>query len=354
MKICLLAPANNPHTKKIAHSLCNKGYEIYIYTFHPASLHGVQTVYFPPLVKPLGKINYILQSQKIKRYLDRLKPDILHAHYVSSYGVVGYLTRYRPLVISVWGKDIYDAPENPVLGYLIKRSLAKADYVLSTSKTMAKRTREFVKKEIAITPFGIDLTKFYPQERSLRKVFVIGTARGLAPKYGIDYLVKAFAIVVREIPCAQLYIAGTGPQRSKLTNMASELGVAANVKFFGFINPDRMPEFISGLDVFVMPSISESESFGVAALEAQACGIPVIASEIGGLRETVVDSSTGYLVPPKDINAIAEKILIFFKKRDLLVNMGQAGVRFVKENYDWQENIKIIEKVYENIHVKSR
>ncbi len=310
MKICLLAPANNPHTQKIAYTLKQKGYKINICTFHNAYLPGMDVKYFAPLINPLGKINYILNSQLIKKFLKVIKPDILHAHYVSNYGVVGYLTGYHPFIISVWGSDIYDKPSNIILKHLIKRALASCNKILSTSKTMAEQTKKFVKsRDIIITPFGVDLTKFYQRERKNSNKFAIGTARGLVPKYAIRYLLKAFAIFSKENPLSELHIAGEGPQKKELIRLSQNLGVSNKVKFYGYINPDNIPEFLSMLDVFCMPSVEESESFGVAVLEAQACGIPVIASKTGGLHETILNGKTGFLVPPKDPKFIAEKFI---------------------------------------------
>ncbi|MGQ9817834.1 MAG: glycosyltransferase, partial [bacterium] len=273
MKICLLAPANNPHTQKIAYTLSSKGYKVVICTFHNAMLDGIVVKYFSPHYNLLGKANYLLNLPTIKNYLKEIKPDILHAHYVSSYGVVGYLTRYRPLIISVWGMDIYEATRNFFLQYMIKKSLRNADYVLSTSNTMAKRIKHFVERNIIVTPFGVNLSKFYPRPKQTTNKFIIGTARRLSPKYGLDYLIRAFSVFANMASDAELHIAGDGPQRNELITLATNLKIDSKVKFYGFVSPQLMPEFLSNLDVFVIPSISESESFGVAALEAQACGI---------------------------------------------------------------------------------
>lgn len=348
MKICLLAPASNPHTQKIAYTLKQKGYGINICTFHNAHLPGIDIKYFPPLIKYIGKVNYILNSQFVKKYLKVTKPDVLHAHFVSSYGVTGFLTGYHPFIVSVWGTDIYDAPNNIILRYLIKRTLVNSDRILSTSKIMVEQTKKFVMdKEIILSPFGIDLTKFYPRSKKKSNKFIIGTARSLAPKYGIKYLLEAFAIFSKKISNTDLHIAGEGHQRSELINLSKNLGIINKVKFFGFIMPDKMPQFLSRLDVFCMPSIKES--FGVAALEAQACGKPVVASKIGGLHETIVDGKTGFLVPPKNPAAIAEKFRLLYRNNQTLINMGYNCVRFVKEKYDWSSNFKIITEVYDDL-----
>ena len=295
-------------------------------------------------------MNYLLNAYLIKKYLQLINPDILHAHYVSSYGVTGFLTGFHPYVISVWGKDIYDAPKNLILKFLIKKALRNADYILSTSRTMVKQTKKFVtNKKIVVTPFGIDLTKFYPRNKKNSGRFIIGTARGLMPKYGIKYLVEAFAMFTKAVQNAELHIAGDGPQKDELISFTHELKIADVTKFWGFIVPGRIPEFLSNLDVFCMPSIDDSESFGVAALEAQACGIPVIASNVGGLPETIVDFKTGFLVPPRNPTAIAEKILFLYKNPEIRFHMGIESFNFVKTYYNWADNIKIIEQSYESL-----
>lgn len=350
MKICLLAPANNPHTQKIAYSLQQRNYTVDICTFHNSQLSGINVRYFPPVINCLGKFNYILNSNTIRKYLKKTKPDILHAHYVSSYGVAGSLTGFHPLIISVWGKDIYDAPNNIFLRALIKRALANADAVLSTSKTMAIRTKRFLmNKQITVTPFGIDTSKFYPRVYCKIDKFAVGTARTLAPKYGIKYLIDAFAILLKATPNSELHIAGDGPQKNELINQCCDLGISDKVKFHGFINPTKMPEFLSKLSVFCMPSIEESESFGVASLEAQACGVPVIVSKIGGLPETVVANETGFLVPPGNSLAIAEKLIFLLRNKKILTYMASKCSYFVRKQYDWSRNIEVITKVYRDL-----
>ncbi len=345
MKICLLAPANNIHTQKIAYSLLRGGYEVIICTFHNAKISGIKVIYFPPIISIFKKLNYIFNIPRLKKIINDINPDVLHAHYVSSYGVVGYLTKFHPLIISVWGSDIYDAPKNPIFKFFIKLALVKAEAVLSTSKTMVRQTQRFVSnKEIVVTPFGVELSKFYPTKKQDNSKFIIGTARTLTRKYGIKYLIRAFSIFLKEVANAQLVIVGNGPQKNELMNIAKKLGIEKSVKFLGFIRHDRLPKIIANMDVFCMPSIRES--FGVAALEAQACSIPVISSNVGGLSETIIDGKTGFLVKPKDPYAIVDKCLFLYKNPVVRKNMGEEARKFVTKYYNWSNNIKIIKRIY--------
>jgi len=348
IKICLLAPANSIHAQKIARSLGYDGYEVVVCTLHNAEIKDINIVYFPPVIPVLGKlINYILNISRIKKTIKNMKPDILHAHYISTYGIIGYFVKYRPFVVSVWGTDIYERIKNPIINFFVRRTLANADAVLSNSKTMACHTRKFTNKKIYFTPFGVDLSNFFPAKKKDNARFVVGTARRLAPIYGIKYLIEAFASFLKKAPCAKLLIVGDGPQKSELIELAKKLEIGDSVLFLGFVHHPNVPEIVKQMDVFCMPS--EREGFGVAALEAQACGIPVIASNVGGLPEAIAQNKTGFLIEPKNPEAIAEKLLFFYSNPVARKKMGREARKFVAKHYNWDENIKIIENIYKNL-----
>ncbi|MGC8870836.1 MAG: glycosyltransferase, partial [Brevinematia bacterium] len=115
MKICLLAPANSVHTLKIAYSLKESNNDVFIISFHKPRVKDLEILYIPPIMSPLGKLNYLLHIPKIKKILEQSHPDILHAHYVSSYGFVGSLLNYHPFIVSVWGSDIFNFPKKSFL-----------------------------------------------------------------------------------------------------------------------------------------------------------------------------------------------------------------------------------------------
>jgi len=111
MKVCLLAPGNSVHTLKIAYSLREEGHEVLVLSFHEPKTKDRFIEYIEPLFPPLGKLNYIANVRRIKRIVNDFRPDILHAHYVSSYGFVGSLLDYHPFIISVWGTTFLTFPK---------------------------------------------------------------------------------------------------------------------------------------------------------------------------------------------------------------------------------------------------
>ena len=350
MKVCLLAPANSVHTQKIAYSLKEEGTDVLVISFHKPVVKDTNVVYLPPIIPILGKLNYFLSLYKIKKTVQRFCPDVLHAHYVSSYGLMGSFLKYHPFVISVWGSDIFNFPKKSFLHkYFVRYALKKADCVLSTSEIMALETRKYTDKDILITPFGVDCDKFRPKnELKPKDKIIIGTVKALEPKYGIEYLIRAFEILSlkhREMHL-ELHIAGKGSLEERLKKLSKELAIEDKVQFLGFIDHSKIPNVLNTFSVYVAVSIEESESFGVAVVEAEACGVPVVVSNIGGLPEVVKDGETGIIVPPKNPQATAEAIEKILFDSELYTRLSINARKFVLEKYDWEENVKVITHIY--------
>lgn len=203
-------------------------------------------------------------------------------------------------------------------------------------------------KEIFVTPFGIDTTKFTPKKNPLEEVHVIGTVKTLAPKYGIDTLIKAFAIVTNKLAdkSLKLVIVGDGSQRTELVNLAANLGIADKCEFLGKIPHNKVPEVLHSFDIYVALSESESESFGVAILEASACGLPVVVSDAGGLPEVVENGKTGIVVPRHDPEAASRAILSLISSSEIRCQFGQHGVERVKQLYSWEKSYEQLYYVF--------
>jgi glycosyltransferase involved in cell wall biosynthesis len=347
LRLCLLAPANSTHTQKWIDYLKGKGYEIHLFSFQFAEIEGVHIHY---LAAPL-KTFYFLHIPKIKLLVEKLKPDILHTHYASSYGFVGATSGFHPYIISVWGSDIVEFPKrSPIHRKILKYNLDHADRITATSKMLKRLTKELAssEKKVIRIPFGVDLNKFRPESiKNNNKGITLGVIKRLDPKYGIEYLIKAFALVEKRYSNTRLLIVGDGSLRSKLKKLSSQLGCDKKIKFLGNIPHFQIPKMLNEMDIFVMPSLQES--FGVAALEASACQLPVIASNVGGVPEVILDKKTGLLIPPQDPSAIAEAIIYLIENPDLRQKLGEFGRNFVMKNYNWHENAKRMENLYQEV-----
>lgn len=355
MKICYLSDASSIHTKKMCYFFKEKGYDISVISLNDGEIDGVKVYSMGMDIKNQGsfisKVGYLKYVMKMKNIVKEVNPDILHAHYASSYGLIGSFINYNKYILSVWGSDVYDFPRKSfVHKNILKYNLSKADILLSTSKAMVKETRKYTDKEIYITPFGVDVNKFKPNEigYSNNGELIIGTIKTLEEKYGIEYLIRAFHLVKKNNGNlnVKLKIAGKGSKEKELKMLCKELSIEDCVEFLGFISQDEVVEVLNSFDIAVFPSILDSESFGVAAVEAEACGVPVIVSDVEGLMESTKPEYSSLVFRKKDTKDLVEKIERLLLDDELRINMKKNARRYVEENYNYIDNFNYINDIY--------
>ncbi|MEQ8154573.1 MAG: glycosyltransferase family 4 protein [Clostridiaceae bacterium] len=362
MKICYLADANSSHTKKWCESFVKKGYDVSVISLSDGNIEGVK-VYSLDVDKnnvngksDLFKLNYLRKIQMVRKLVREIKPDILHAHYATSYGLLGSMASYSPYVLSVWGSDVYEFPrKSPIHSMLLKYNLAKADVLMSTSNCMAGELAQYTNKKIYITPFGVDMNKFKVKEKEGNEnEIVVGIVKSLEKVYGIDVLIKAFSIADRKLPYKnlKLKIGGKGTLEKELKDLASEKNLADKIEFLGFLSPEKVVTTFQSLDIAVFPSISES--FGVAAIEAEACGIPVIISDEEGLMEATDPGKSSIVVHKSDEDELAEAIMRLAGDEALRKDMGKAGRAYAEKNYNVINNFNYVEEIYKQITGSSK
>lgn len=363
MKLLILSNPDSAHTIKWVRGLAQKEIEILIFGFSQyesnaysdlpnVEVHSsnIENSIFKKSDGSWQKLVYLKSLKHLKSCIKKFQPDILHAHYASSYGLLGALSGFHPFIISVWGSDIYDFPRKSFLHKLIvKYNFKKADRILSTSNCMAEQTRKYTQKNITVTPFGIDLNIFRPFETERyfsKNDIVIGTIKTLEKIYGISYLINAFKLLKtkEEHQNLKLLIVGGGTQEAELKLLTKELGIDNEVVFTGFVSYNEMPKYYNMLDIYVALSISES--FGVAIIEASACEKPVVVSNVGGLPEVVEHGVTGFVVPKCDAQAAAEAINNLIINSNLRKDIGSAGRNRVKKFYNWQNNLEQMFEIY--------
>jgi L-malate glycosyltransferase len=382
MKIAYLAAASAIHTVRWVNALAQRGWTIFLITMHEGEepLHEKVQLFKLPISAPFG---YFSNVPFLKKLLKQLQPDLLHVHYATGYGTLGRLCGFQPVMLSVWGSDIFEFPKKSRWHRLwLVKNLQSATQIASTSQIMATATRKLCndfleqkrqlfpnfpikkggmssfRKPIAITPFGIDTRLFCPHSK-LRdnKVFKIGTVKTLAPKYGIDTLIHAFyqlrnTLAKRQSPLAQqlrLGIAGDGPQLAELQALVTQLGLNEVTEFVGYLPYAQVPAYLNQLDIYVAASRLDSESFGVAILEAAACGLPVVVSRVGGLPEVVEDGIMGLIVEKDNAEQFATALLTLVENPALCQQMGKSGRQHIIENYEWQDSVRILETIYQSM-----
>jgi glycosyltransferase involved in cell wall biosynthesis len=356
MRIAVLSAARSVHTVRWVNALAARGHEVELYSLsaHKAPYDDFDRSVGINYINGSGAAGYYFGARKLAELLHEFSPDVLSAHYATGYGTMARRCAVRPLLLSVWGADVYDFPEKGAINRrIVCRNLEAADAIASTSEIMAKRVKELCgEKTIYITPFGVDTQIFSPASGVRTGPVTIGTVKALEPKYGIEYLVKAFAMLrsrlTREGKMPEegirLVICGDGGRRAALETLAKELGISDCVTFVGKIPHDAVPDAIRGFDIFCSPSVLDSESFGVSAVEAMACGVPVVTSDVDGFREVVSDRETGFIVPRRDQVSLSNRLYELCIDAQLRTLMGAAGRRRVIEKYEWRDCVCAMEE----------
>lgn len=356
MKICYLAPAGNYHTKKWCKHFIDRGDEVHVISLLPGEIEGATVHYLDPGASATDseakKLLYLTKRSEVRRIVDQNDFDILHAHYASSYGLLAALSLKCDYFLSIWGSDVYDFPKtSPLHRAAIKYSLKRPAEVMSTSRAMAKEAQQYTNKEMVITPFGVDVDLFHPAQTRHNgdDRFIVGTVKSLESKYGIDTLLRGAAILHErrpEIPL-ELRIAGKGSLEGDLHALADELGLAEIVHWLGFISQEEAAEEWRNFDVATVTSESESESFGVSAVEAQASGTPLVITDIPGLMEACDGGRTAVVVKRSNPDILADALEKLYDQPSLREELGARGRRYVCDTYEVNSCFRIVEDRYQ-------
>lgn len=349
MKIAYLAGRDSVHTVRWVNEMTKRGHEIHLISMHhngPPLDKGVM-IHCLPIKAPWG---YLLNALILKRYLQLIDPELLHVHYASGYGTLGRLSGFHPLLLSCWGSDILCFPYEAIWKKkLLIKNILNADSVSSVCQLLKNEIYNLTNiSDTEVVPFGIDCSKFYPVSKDPSERIRIGTIKSLAPVYGISTLIKAFAICLNKgLQSAELVIVGSGPQENELRLLTRSLGIEEQIIFTGSISSEEVPVYLNSFDIFL--ALSESEGLSVSVMEASACQLPVIVSDVGGLPETLVNGKTGFVVPRNNPEEAAERIMQLAHNPTLRKEMGEAGRQFVMVNYEWGKNADNMERLYEEV-----
>ena len=362
MKLLILSDANSIHTQKWLSSLVKRGFNLHLFSlFKPSSQNAklyndlgiiVHTIDLKHKIRNLrnpniSKILYITSLHKLKNIVKTFSPQIIHAHYASSYGILAYLTHFKPTILSVWGTDIYDFPKrNFINKWILKKVVKSADCICSTSEAMRKIIiSDYARNDCYLIPFGVDINKFRPKTIE-NNTFTVGTIKTIESHNGIDTIIDAAKILVNDMNLLdiQFLIVGKGELLEKMKEKCRKYNLEKNIKFTGYIPHDKIVSYFQKLSVFI--AVSTRESFGVSILEAASCEIPAITSNVGGLPEVNKHLKTGYIIEANNGEMLSEKIIKLYKNDKLRKEMGKKARRMVIEKFDWNQNLEKMITIY--------
>jgi len=303
--------------------------------------------------------NDLALAAKMAEVARENKLDLLHVHYAIPYSVTGYLAKQilgdaaPKLVTTLHGTDITLIGQDRSFFEVTRFGIEHSDAVTSVSEFLQRMTADElqVKRPIEMIPNFIDLAVYCPR-RAYREQSAFAKpgekillhSSNLRPVKRVADVVRIFERVNREVPSV-LLMAGEGPERAAAQALARRLGVGDRVRFLG--QRESAAEITALADVFLLPS--ELESFGLAALEAMACAVPVIGSDTGGLPEVVKHAETGYLLPVGDIEGMAARTIEILKDDERGKEMGQAGRRRAAALFGADRVVSQYERLYERL-----
>jgi len=324
------------------------------------TFHRVETPTYPLFREP----HYLLSlANKIVNVSREERLDIVHAHYAIPHATAGYLARQvlaqtnggdvPRVVTTLHGTDITLLGNDPSYSEIVAFSIQQSDGVTTVSESLKADTyRELrVTRDIRVIPNFLDCSAYERRDVcNLRAKLapegqkIIIHVSNFRPVKRVAKVVEIFARVRRHVP-AKLLMVGDGPDLAEATRLSRSLDVADDVEFLG--EQDQVVPLLSAADVFLLPSVQES--FGLAALEAMACGVPVVASRVGGLPEVVEDGTTGFLHPPDDLESMAGSIVKLLTDQALHTRMSDAAARSARERFCDDRIVPMYEAFYQEI-----
>ncbi len=344
-------------TYNMADHLAQRGHEVHVITSHDAGLPELSKendFYIHripgPKIRFIGIVTFWV---KICLKIRKIKPDIFHAQSLLC-GIPALATKnFLKIPYVIWGQgsDIY--LPGRFTRITSKPILQNADAVLALTENMKQKMREIYDREISIVPNGIDLERFKISPESKKKdstktIIFVGR---LHPVKGVQYLIEAMAIVHQESPEVKLILVGDGEERELLENLTDSLGIRECVEFAGRVPHERVQDYMNQAEVFVLPSLSEG--FPVTILEAMACGLPIVATQVGGVPDVIKNGVNGYLVKAKDPNETVEALLKLLQDAQLRATISKTNKQKVDE-YSWGRVALALEKIYrESIELNS-
>ncbi len=335
-----------------AFSFCLKGLSSF-----PRStfLHPSELYYFS---------NY---GQKIAEVARAYESDVIHAHFGCPEGFAATLAKKsmkKPLVVTLHGSDILTDPSidygdrlQKAYDEKVRVVLESADKVIVASKAIYREALKTgcIPGKLLHIPNGIDLNRFrlnldgerIKKQLGIENRQVVFTLRALVPKNGVEYLIRSAKTVVEQVHDVAFVVGGDGFLRHDLEKLTKSLDLSDNVIFTEWIPEYNLPYYYAACDVFVIPSIIEG--FGLVTIEAMATGKPVIGTNVGGIPDTIEDEKNGYLVPPRDPESLAQKIILLLQDSELREKMGSNGRKMAEERFDINKRITGIMRVYSEL-----
>lgn len=366
-KVCHIGKASSIHVQRWVNFFAKEGWEVHLITFEPTkkeNLHPriIQHIVVPSPRKYLG---FLTASLGVRKILRKIKPDIIHAHAIPAYGIYARLyfiiKKNIPFIITAWGYWHVETHKG-IRRWLDKSTSRKADEIttlVSYMKDKLVKAFSLNPDKITVLSWGIDKDIFYRgykyEVRELKNRlaiaennFVVISNREMNPYYGIHYVIEAIPEVISKYPDTTFILRRCGGDleyEKELKQKAGKLGISRYVRFQSEFLPYKdVPVWLNTSDLSIMIPLTDQGPLSL--FESMICGCIVIATDIEGNREYITNEENGFLIPPKNSQVIAERIIYCIEHRDLKEKYYNINKQKIEENHIWQKNSKKMEQIY--------
>jgi len=378
-RVCLVTHYFPPHKGGIeqvsfeqSKRLTEMGYQIDVLTSKYEGrdrnpVKGIKIYHYPSLnvAKRFGVPYPIISFEAYKMFTKHIgECDLVHAHghvYMASClaGIVAKKLK-KPFIVTQHNTFIDYRSFLNVVEELNDQSIGKS--VLKNADkitTVSKETMKYVlrlgadKTKTQVIYNGVDIDTFRPVNKNESRTRlglpknrkIVLSVRRLVYKNGLGTLIESVPLVAKKHPDVLFVVAGKGPSRKLIEDRIKELGISQNTTLAGFVPDELLPVYYDAADYFLLPSAS-GEGLPLVLLEAMACGLPVIATAVGGTPEILKHNKNGILVPPINPKAMAEATSKLLSNEKLATTLGKEARRNVEDNYTWEENVRRLQAIY--------
>jgi glycosyltransferase involved in cell wall biosynthesis len=368
MRVIYFSQDYTPHDYRFLEKLAQTQHEVWYLRFeaNPAPL---ETRPLPSGIKVIdwlgnktynlpwwGKLKLFLDFRKVLRHFS---PDLIHAGPIPTCGFFTALAGFKPLLLMSWGSDILaKGNKNLIWRWMTKFTIKRADMIACDCLAVRDRIVEltgYPRDRIIIFPWGVDLSQFHPTPSRLnlrdklgwRDNKIVITTRSLEPIYGVEVFLEAARKVVEREPRARFLMLGDGSLRPKVESFITEHNLKQVIHLTGRVPHNLLPDYFNEADLYVSSSYSDGTS--VSLLEAMACQLPVVVTDLVSNREWVTPEVNGWLVPPGDAQALSSAILEALEQNSKAKIMAKTNISVARQKADWNKNFATLLKAYERL-----
>jgi glycosyltransferase involved in cell wall biosynthesis len=347
-RILFVSDAASVHTRRWVEFFRDQGAEVHVASFRPAQIEGV-TVHLLSSGR-LGRLGYFIAIPRLHAIARRIRPDVVHAQFVTSYGFIAAAAGLRPLVVTAWGTDVLIRPkESKLMRWLASFAVRRANAVTTVAQHMnaAVSALGVPIENVSAVPFGVDTQHFLPpnidrpEEAPLRLI----CTRNFGPIYSVHTLIEALRVVRDRGLILQVDLVGDGPLRAELQAQVVRCGLEASVCFHGHVDHTRLAQLLAGAHMFVTPTLSDGNN--VSLNEAMACASFPIGTDIPANAQWIQHGFNGLLYPPGDASQLANAIDQAAKDVALRQRAAVLNRHIVETRADWRVCVARMEETYQ-------